>query len=124
MVSLATAPKPTEPADTGSFLLRRRLSGLIVLVAALAIVLVVSVTYGANPLPTAEVWRTVFMPDGSEASSIVWSLRMPRTLVGIVAGAAFGLAGALIQAITRNPLADPGILGVNAGAGFAITVGV
>ncbi|WP_341783554.1 FecCD family ABC transporter permease [Leucobacter ruminantium] len=83
-----------------------------------------SITYGANPLPITEVWRTVFTPDGTEASSIVWTLRVPRTLVGIVAGAAFGVAGALIQAITRNPLADPGILGVNAGAGFAITVGV
>ncbi|GAB2552106.1 iron chelate uptake ABC transporter family permease subunit [Leucobacter ruminantium] len=86
--------------------------------------LVLSITYGANPLPITEVWRTVFTPDGTEASSIVWTLRVPRTLVGIVAGAAFGVAGALIQAITRNPLADPGILGVNAGAGFAITVGV
>lgn len=86
--------------------------------------LVLSITYGANPVPISEVWRTVFDSDGSEASSIVWTLRAPRTLVGIVAGAAFGVAGALIQAITRNPLADPGILGVNAGAGFAITVGV
>ncbi|GAA1581439.1 iron chelate uptake ABC transporter family permease subunit [Leucobacter aridicollis] len=86
--------------------------------------LVLSITYGANPVPMSEVWRTVFDSDGSEASSIVWTLRAPRTLVGIVAGAAFGVAGALIQAITRNPLADPGILGVNAGAGFAITVGV
>ena len=46
--------------------------------------------------------------DSSEASIIVWSMRIPRTLVGIVTGAAFGVAGALIQALTRNPLADPG----------------
>nr|WP_243752992.1 iron chelate uptake ABC transporter family permease subunit [Leucobacter ruminantium] len=105
-------------------MVRRRLLGIVVLISALGAVLVLSITYGANPLPITEVWRTVFTPDGTEASSIVWTLRVPRTLVGIVAGAAFGVAGALIQAITRNPLADPGILGVNAGAGFAITVGV
>lgn len=103
---------------------QRRLFGITALIAALCLMLVLSITYGANPVPTSEVWRTVFDSDGSEASSIVWTLRAPRTLVGIVAGAAFGVAGALIQAITRNPLADPGILGVNAGAGFAITVGV
>lgn len=124
MVSLANALTTTRPPATGDPMVRRRLLGIMVLISALGVVIVLSITYGANPLPITEVWRTVFTPDGSEASSIVWTLRVPRTLVGIVAGAAFGVAGALIQAITRNPLADPGILGVNAGAGFAITVGV
>jgi iron complex transport system permease protein len=63
-------------------------------------------------------------PDSSEASIIVWSQRIPRTLVGLLVGMALGVSGALIQAMTRNPLADPGILGVNAGAGFAVTLGV
>jgi iron complex transport system permease protein len=85
---------------------------------------VASLAVGANALPVEEVWRSVWDPDDSEASSIVWSLRVPRTVVGLAVGAAFGVAGALIQAITRNPLADPGILGVNAGAAFAVTVGV
>ncbi|MBO1806322.1 iron chelate uptake ABC transporter family permease subunit [Leucobacter ruminantium] len=124
MVSLANAQTTTRLPATGDPMVRRRLLGIVVLISALGAVLVLSITYGANPLPITEVWRTVFTPDGTEASSIVWTLRVPRTLVGIVAGAAFGVAGALIQAITRNPLADPGILGVNAGAGFAITVGV
>lgn len=124
MVSLANARTTTRLPATGDPMVRRRLLGIMVLISALGAVLVLSITYGANPLPITEVWRTVFTPDGTEASSIVWTLRVPRTLVGIIAGAAFGVAGALIQAITRNPLADPGILGVNAGAGFAITVGV
>lgn len=102
----------------------RRLFGLVVLTFVLGCVLALSVSFGANPLPLRDVWRNVFHPDGSEAASIVWTLRVPRTLVGVVSGVAFGVAGALIQAITRNPLADPGILGVNAGAGFAITIGV
>jgi iron complex transport system permease protein len=78
---------------------------------------------GANPLPLEAVWTGLWRPDGSEASIIVHTLRIPRTVVGILVGAAFGVAGAVIQALTRNPLADPGILGVNAGAGFAVTLG-
>lgn len=101
-----------------------RISGVIVLLALLVVVLAASLSFGANPLPISEIWRVVLSPDSSEASSIVWTLRVPRTVVGIAAGVAFGVSGALIQAITRNPLADPGILGVNAGAGFAIVVGV
>ncbi|MFT4030731.1 MAG: iron chelate uptake ABC transporter family permease subunit [Protaetiibacter sp.] len=83
-----------------------------------------SLAFGANPLSVEAVWEGLWHPDDSDASIIVWTLRLPRTIVGVVVGAAFGVAGALIQALTRNPLADPGILGVNAGAGFAITVGV
>jgi iron complex transport system permease protein len=79
---------------------------------------------GANPVGLVDVWRGLFRPDGSDASIIVWTLRIPRTIVGVITGAAFGVAGALIQALTRNPLADPGILGVNAGAGFAVTIGI
>ncbi|MFT4232547.1 MAG: iron chelate uptake ABC transporter family permease subunit, partial [Leucobacter sp.] len=76
------------------------------------------------PLSLSAVWEGLWHPDDTDASIIVWTLRLPRTVVAIVTGAAFGVAGALIQALTRNPLADPGVLGVNAGAGFAITVGV
>jgi len=82
-----------------------------------------SLAYGSNPLSFAEVWVGLLARDQTEASLIVWDSRIPRTVVGMIVGAAFGLAGALIQALTRNPLADPGILGVNAGAGFAVTLG-
>ena len=51
---------------------------------------------------------------------IVRSLRVPRTVIGLAVGAALGLAGAVMQGVTRNPLADPGILGVNAGAALAV----
>ena len=56
--------------------------------------------------------------------NVVWSARVPRTALGLAAGAALGLSGALMQALTRNPLADPGILGVSAGASFAIVLAV
>ncbi len=55
--------------------------------------------------------------------TIVLDARLPRTLAGLLAGGALGLAGALMQTLTRNPLADPGLLGVNAGASFAIVLG-
>lgn len=60
----------------------------------------------------------------SEARYVVAELRVPRTVAGLIVGAALGVAGALVQAFTRNPLADPGILGVNAGAAFAVAIGV
>lgn len=94
------------------------------ILGALGMAILASLAFGANPLPLADVWRGLWMPDDSDASVIVWTLRIPRTVVGVVVGAAFGVGGALIQAITRNPLADPGLLGVNAGAAFAVTAGV
>lgn len=94
------------------------------ILGALGMAILASLAFGANPRPLADVWRGLWMPDDSDASVIVWTLRIPRTVVGVVVGAAFGVGGALIQAITRNPLADPGLLGVNAGAAFAVTAGV
>lgn len=55
---------------------------------------------------------------------IVVSSRLPRTVLGVLVGAALGLSGALMQAVTRNPLAEPGLLGVNAGAAFAVVIGI
>jgi len=95
-----------------------------VLLTALVVAMLLSLALGANPLSIGEVWQGFWSSDDADASSIVWGLRGPRTIVGIIVGAAFGVAGALIQSLTRNPLADPGILGVNAGAGFAVTLGV
>ncbi|MCD0449089.1 iron chelate uptake ABC transporter family permease subunit [Actinocorallia sp. API 0066] len=102
----------------------RRAAGLLVILAALGITGLLSVSFGANPLPPVRAWEVLWSRDGSEASHIVWTVRMPRTLLGVLVGAAFGVSGALLQALTRNPLADTEILGVNAGAGFAVTIGV
>lgn len=102
----------------------RRIWGLAALVLALIIATALSLAVGAQRLPVPILWDALVAPDASEASAIVWTLRVPRTVLGIVAGVAFGVAGALIQALTRNPLADPGILGVNAGAAFAVTLAI
>lgn len=119
-----TGQRPTRRAPGRASLYRRRALGLIAIGVALTITAAASLTYGANPLAAGQVWDVFWRPDDSEAAIIVWTMRLPRTVVGIVVGMCFGVAGALIQALTRNPLADPGILGVNAGAGFAVTLGV
>ncbi len=91
---------------------------------ALVGAVVLSVLVGARDLDPATVIRLLVDDDGSTDHAVVWDSRVPRTLMAIVVGPALGVCGALIQAFTRNPLADPGILGVNAGAAFALTIGV
>lgn len=102
----------------------RRSAGLVLGIIALIAIIIGSIALGANPIPFDEVFRVLFHPDGSEASEIVHDLRLPRTLVGVLAGAALGTAGALMQALTRNPLADPGLLGVTWGASLGVAIGV
>ncbi|WP_200837607.1 iron chelate uptake ABC transporter family permease subunit [Ruania rhizosphaerae] len=104
---------------------RWRLTGLILALCGLAALALLSVAVGSRPIPLSEVLDAVFNYSGQiEEHIIIAQMRMPRTLVGLAVGAALGLAGALIQALTRNPLADPGILGVSSGAAFFVALGV
>ncbi|MBB5084894.1 FecCD family ABC transporter permease [Nonomuraea endophytica] len=96
---------------------------LVAGVVLLALVAVVSVGIGAHAVAPAEVVRALFAFDGSPDHSIVRDVRLPRALLGVGVGAALAVAGVLIQTLSRNPLAEPGVLGVTAGAGFAMTVG-
>nr|WP_245871230.1 iron ABC transporter permease [Asanoa hainanensis] len=102
--------------------------GLVALCAVLAAVAFLSVTQGSRDIGLADVLRSLgnLGDDGSIASTITLELRVPRTLLGILVGAALGVAGAILQGVTRNPLADTGIMGINSGAAafvvFAITV--
>ncbi|MDO4920144.1 iron ABC transporter permease [Kocuria sp.] len=102
----------------------RRVWGLLLLLAALVGAATLSLLVGSNMRSLPETVDALLHRDGSETSLIVWTLRVPRTVLAVVSGVAFALAGGLIQALTRNPLADPGILGVNAGSGLAVTLGV
>ncbi|GAB2661399.1 iron ABC transporter permease [Gordonia jinhuaensis] len=113
---------------------RIRMIELLVLVAVLVIALALSIAVGSRlmSLPTVwdALWANTSVPwanaaaRGTDAYGIVHQLRIPRTILGLLAGLALGAAGALAQGHTRNPLADPGILGVNAGAACAVVVGV
>ncbi|WP_261559000.1 FecCD family ABC transporter permease [Frankia tisae] len=117
------APPGASPgASRGAPAVRRgRGAGLLAVAGALlAVVIVLSIALGTRALSPATVFDALFRYDGSPDESIVRQLRLPRTFIGLAAGAALGLSGALMQTLTRNPLADPGLLGVNAGAAAAI----
>ncbi|MEW2546353.1 iron chelate uptake ABC transporter family permease subunit [Streptomyces sp. NPDC047002] len=94
--------------------------GLVVALALLAAVCVLSVAVGAKSMPIGDVWHGLFSSTGTRNDVIVSQVRVPRTVIGLLAGAALGLAGAVMQALTRNPLAEPGLLGVNAGASASV----
>jgi iron complex transport system permease protein len=92
---------------------------IVVLIAVVA-----SLSFGSKDIALDRTWALLLAPDGSAESTVLHELRVPRTLMALVVGAALGVAGALMQSLTRNPLADPGILGINAGASFAVVVSV
>jgi len=98
--------------------------GLVLAAALLGLVMLASIAFGARPIDLSTVWDALWHGGDADAAVIVRELRVPRTLLGLGCGIALGLAGALMQALTRNPLADPGILGVNAGASAAVVVAV
>lgn len=102
----------------------RGILGTGVVAVILVVAVIASLALGANPLAPPAVIDALAGRGTTETAFVVWDLRVPRTLVGIVAGAALGAAGALMQAFTRNPLADPGLLGVGAGAAFAVALAV
>ncbi|MFC9842352.1 FecCD family ABC transporter permease [Streptomyces sp. NPDC060223] len=95
------------------------------IVAVLALLCLLSLGLGALSIPPLQVLQAVFGHAPSQTvEDVIWSVRVPRTALGLATGAALGVSGALMMALTRNPLADPGILGVSAGASFAIVVAV
>ena len=99
-------------------------TGVVVLVLAVLTVLLclTSLAVGSRNL-TLEELASVFVPgERTMASIIVWQLRMPRTVLAVMVGAALAVAGVVMQGLTRNPLAEPGILGVNAGASLSVVL--
>ena len=97
---------------------------LIALTLGLAVVVVASFAIGAREIDLSSTVAALLGRGEGTDGMVVVDLRGPRTLIGLVAGAALGLAGALMQGVTRNPLADPGILGVNAGASLLVIVAI
>jgi len=103
---------------------RRRIVGLLALLGLAVLAVLASIAIGAKPIGLDGVWHGLTSPTGTENDIIIRSLRIPRTELAVLAGVALGVAGALIQGHTRNPLADPGLLGVTSGAAFAVVVGI
>ncbi|MFI2113984.1 FecCD family ABC transporter permease [Streptomyces rubiginosohelvolus] len=107
----------TRPARWRPALLAAGLAAVLILLCLLSLGL------GALSIPPGDVIKALTgQPTGPRIEDVIWSVRIPRTALGLAAGAALGLSGCVMQALTRNPLADPGILGVSAGAAFAIVI--
>ncbi|MFV0285054.1 MAG: FecCD family ABC transporter permease [Demequina sp.] len=118
--TLDTSAAPARRART-----RRLALGLGLAVIVLALAIIASLAWGTRSIAPSAEWDALTSPEATgDEALIVTTLRVPRTILGVVAGAALGAAGALMQAITRNPLAEPGILGVNAGAAAAVAAGI
>ncbi|WP_409472953.1 FecCD family ABC transporter permease [Streptomyces sp. HC307] len=113
---------PEQRADLTSAPPNRRVIrafGLLVAVAIMVLVALASIAVGAKELSPEQVWHGLFQSTGTYGDVVV-DERLSRTVLGLLAGAALGLSGAVLQALTRNPLADPGLLGINAGASAAV----
>jgi iron complex transport system permease protein len=114
---------PVEPV------IRKRASsralGLLGCALVVGILCFLSLAIGARVTPLGAVWDAIFHYDQANTDHLVIrELRLPRTILGVLVGATLGMAGAVMQGVTRNPLADPGILGVNAGASLLVVIGI
>ena len=117
-----TSPRTELPSPIRPGILRSLAPVLAVLI--LLVLITESLALGSRTLSPQEVWQGLLAHDNSVASKVVWELRIHRTILAIVVGAAMAVAGVVMQALTRNPLAEPGILGVNAGASLAVVAAI
>lgn len=122
----ATLPESTAPAPSPARAWTGRgRSGLAlgVLLAATLVAVALSIAFGARDVSLEQLLGALSgHPDGLAETAI--AERLPRTALGLLVGAALGIAGAVLQAVTRNPLADPSILGINGGASLAVVIGI
>lgn len=121
MTMLAPAQTPVPPPGGRSN--RMRSIWLSTVLALLALLCALSVAIGTRDVSFADITAALAGRVETVAEAAV-AVRLPRTLLAVLAGAALGLAGAIMQGVTRNPLADPGILGVNMGASLAVVIGI
>jgi iron complex transport system permease protein len=119
-MAVAAPPKPRARGGAVT-----RSTGLLIAVVVLAFAVLLSLAVGTRSIPFGDVVDALRTGSTStQDATIVLDLRLPRTVLGIMVGAALGIAGALMQALTRNPLADPGLLGINAGASAAVVIAI
>lgn len=122
-MTLATAPD-APAAPTRARPVRRRTLAVAACVLAVALAAVASLAFGARVVGWSDVVAGVLAPDTSDIAQAAVASRVPRTLLGLLVGAALGVGGAVLQGLTRNPLADPALLGISSGASLAVVLGI
>jgi iron complex transport system permease protein len=123
-MTITTPPTRARRPATGRS--SARAVGLACAIVVFALAVVASIAIGSREIAPDVLWQTLTgaAPAGSTDAIVILDARLPRTVIAIAAGLALGVAGAIIQAVTRNPLADPGILGVTSGSAFAVAIAV
>ncbi|QKW50511.1 FecCD family ABC transporter permease [Streptomyces buecherae] len=113
---------PTSSARAS--LVSRRIGWTAIAVLALLLAMLLSLAIGSRQIAPSAVFDALLHGGGSDAAEVVRSMRLPRTVVGVMVGAALAMAGTVMQGITRNPIADPGILGISQGASVAVVLAI
>ncbi len=116
MTALSLSAGTAQPARL------TRLPVYAALCVALALAMLASLTLGYKLYSLPQVWAALTAPDGSETATVIAGLRLPRALIAPLCGAALGMAGVLVQTLSRNRIASPDTLGLNAGASMAVVV--
>jgi iron complex transport system permease protein len=120
-----TAIVTARPVTRGTSRRGLLIVGLLVGAGVLIAVVFLSLALGTRDTPFGSVFGAIFSPQpGDQNETVIRELRVPRTVIGLVVGCALALAGAVAQGITRNPLADPGLLGVNSGASLFVVLAI
>ncbi|MFJ3122992.1 FecCD family ABC transporter permease [Streptomyces sp. NPDC086993] len=102
----------------------RRALATAAAVAALLVAVLLSLAVGARSIPPSEVFDVLLHGGHSDNAEVIRNMRVPRTLIGLMVGAALAIAGTVLQGITRNPIADPGILGISQGASVGVVLAI
>ncbi|HET6859101.1 MAG TPA: iron ABC transporter permease [Streptomyces sp.] len=105
-------------------LVTRRIGWTAVAVVALLLSVLLSLAVGARTIPPSEVFDALLHGGTGDAAEVVRTMRVPRTVIGLMVGVALALAGTVLQGITRNPIADPGILGISQGASVGVVMAI
>ena len=102
-----------------------KLVGLVLLIGVAAITVLLSLRFGSLTVTTTDAWNAIFNYQSNVyEQTVVRELRVPRTLIALAVGGSLGVAGAVMQGVTRNPLADPSILGISQGASLGVAIAV